>query len=111
MNPLPSAGCDKEQKKKASDYPVMKSRCSTCPFRTDKRGRHPDPKLVSSIMQRAMSQGSHLCHHPRSSNKQTETHLCRGARDFQLQVFHRLGLLEAPTDAAWQKQLEKSEAS
>lgn len=44
----------------------------------------------------------HICHHQTLNNK-SATHLCRGARDFQLQIFHRLGLLEEPTDECWGK--------
>lgn len=29
--------------------------------------------------------------------------LCRGARNVQLEVFCALGVIEAPTDAAWEK--------
>jgi len=31
------------------------------------------------------------------------THLCRGARDMQLTILHRLGLIAEPTDEAFKE--------
>ena len=85
-----------------STYPVMPKRCATCPFRTDERGNYLDDELVTKIQQQCLAEASQICHHSRLSN-QPETHLCRGARDFQLTIFHRLGLLTEPTDEEWNK--------
>ena len=38
------------------DYSVMKRKCATCPFRTDERGRHPDPRLVSRIQKQVLTE-------------------------------------------------------
>lgn len=84
-----------------SNFPVMPRQCPSCPFRTDADGRHPDPELVSRIQQRCFSEASQICHHPRTHGNQ-QTHLCRGARDFQIQIFYRLGVLKTPTDKAWE---------
>jgi len=54
------------------------------------------------IRERCLSEASQICHHPILNGK-TETHLCRGARDFQLEIFHRLGVIESETDQAWDK--------
>ena len=43
------------------DYPVMKRKCTTCPFRTDERGRHADPRLVSRIQKQVLSEASQIC--------------------------------------------------
>lgn len=83
------------------NFPVMKTKCATCPFRVDERGRNPDVSLVNSVTGRLL-ESSQICHHPRLKGK-TETHLCRGARDWQLTIFFRLGFLSAPTDEAWSK--------
>lgn len=83
-----------------SKFPVMPAQCPTCPFRTDADGRHSDVRLVSQLQLRCLTEGNQICHHSRWKGKPT-THLCRGARDYQLQIFHRLGLLDTPTDAAW----------
>lgn len=85
-----------------SGYPVMAKQCATCPFRTDEHGRHPDGALVAKIQQRCLTEASQICHHPTMSG-QPQTHICRGARDFQLQILYRIGLLVEPTDAAWQR--------
>jgi len=88
------------------NYPVMLNKCVTCPFRTDESGRHPYPELTSKLMKQVICEASQICHHPRQAGK-PETHLCRGARDYQLTIFHRLGVIPAPTDAAWQETFKK----
>jgi hypothetical protein len=88
-----------------SKFPVMPAQCSTCPFRTDANGRHPNVRLVNQLQLRCLTEGNHIFHHPRLKGKPT-THLCRGARDYQLQIFHRLGLLDTPTDAAWARAVD-----
>ncbi|MGI2907161.1 hypothetical protein [Tolypothrix sp. VBCCA 56010] len=88
------------------NYLVMPAKCVTCPFRTDEHGRHPNPQLTSKLMQQVICEASQICHHPRQAGK-PETHLCRGARDYQLTIFHRLGVIPAPTDAAWQETIKK----
>lgn len=89
-----------------SNFPVMAHQCSSCPFRTDKKGRNLTPELASKIMVQVMTEASQICHHPRLHNKE-ETHLCRGARDYQMMVFHRLGVIDAPTDEAWNRTLDR----
>lgn len=83
-----------------NNFPVMQKECSTCPFKKNEDGKNQNPKLVARIQQQVLQESSQICHHPRLSGKD-ETHLCRGARNFQLQIFHRIGFLEAPTDVAW----------
>ena len=80
-------------------FPVMKSRCPTCPFNLDERGRELAPRITNSIKSRSL-EVSQICHHPRIYGKK-ETHLCRGARDFQLTLLHRLNFIQSPTDAAF----------
>jgi hypothetical protein len=78
----------------------MKSKCATCPF-----GPNGDQRLRAEVELRTMTEASQICHHPRVHGKK-ETHLCRGARDHQLQVFHRIGMLESATDEAWDHAVE-----
>lgn len=82
-------------------WPVMQRQCTTCPFRTDECGRRIDPQLAARVESRLL-EVSQICHHPRLENK-PETHLCRGARNWQLTIFHRLGVLAEPTDKAWKE--------
>jgi len=88
------------------DWKVMRTQCATCPFRINAYGRHNDPALVTKIQARCLSEASQICHHPRLKGRR-ETRLCRGARNFQLAIFHRIGFLVAPTDAAWDAIISK----
>ena len=92
--------------KKIDGWQVRKAKCPTCPFRTDERGRHRDPHLVGRIQEQCLKKASQICHHPALYGK-PQTYLCRGARDFQLEIFYRLGLLKEPSDAAWKRVYEK----
>ena len=85
-----------------TNFPVMPNKCETCPFRFNNQGRHPDERLVARVQQDVIANARQICHHPRLLGK-PETHLCRGARDFQLQVFYRLGYLAEPTDECWEQ--------
>lgn len=83
--------------------PVMKEMCATCPFRKGS----PYAYLASDLTNSALGKSSRICHSTGSNNainKRTgkPRALCRGARDIQLQVFHRLGVIEAATDEAWE---------
>lgn len=74
--------------------PVMTSRCTTCPFNPD-----GDPHTRQTVLNRIL-EASQICHHPALHDK-PETHLCRGARDVQLELMHRLKVIPEPTDTAW----------
>lgn len=71
---------------------VNKKRCKSCPFN---EGGCVSVRL--KVEERVLTDASQLCH---GTDNKT---LCRGARDFQLQAFHRIGILEEPTDACWDK--------
>ena len=75
-----------------SKFSVTKKQCQTCPFRTDKRGKHPDEELVAKIQMRVLTESNQICHHHKLLDK-PKLHLCRGAKDFQLEIFNRLNLL------------------
>ncbi len=79
------------------NFPIMAARCATCPFNDG-----GDLALRSRIEGQVLSEASQTCHSTRQANGR-DTHLCRGARDFQLTIFHRLGVLSEPTDACWTK--------
>lgn len=85
------------------NFPVMKGMCLTCPFRHEHEGQI---EIADMVRERCMTEASQICHHPWLHNK-NEDHLCRGARDFQLQVFHGMGVIEAATDEAWSKKREE----
>lgn len=89
-----------------SGWPVMKSKCPTCPFNKEENGRDAVPDIADMVRRRCLTEASQICHHPRLHGKK-EDHLCRGARDFQLEFFHRLGLLDIPTDEAWENKAQE----
>lgn len=92
---------NRRRKRNVRDWPVMVKQCATCVLRCDEQGRYVDPHIARTVIDRCLTQASQICHHPALHGKR-ETHLCRGARDYQLMIFHRLGFLSAPTDEAWQ---------
>jgi hypothetical protein len=82
--------------KSVRGWPLMKRKCTTCPF-----GPNGDPFIRDGVVSR-LFKGSQRCHHPVLAGKK-ETHLCRGARDLQLTILTGFGLLDEPTDAAFEK--------
>ena len=94
------------KKQDVRDWQVMPQQCSSCPFREGPDGRVPDPKLLASVQVRVLTRASQICHHPTLHGKR-QTHLCRGARDYQLMIFYRLGFLKEPTDRAWQEKADQ----
>lgn len=86
--------------KPIKDWPVMARACRTCVFSQDSGGEFCYPDLARMVEGRLL-QVSQICHHPRLSGHK-ETHLCRGTRDRQIEIFYRMGFLEEPTDACWQ---------
>ena len=82
------------------NWPVMAKQCRTCVFATDKEGRWVNPELAHMVENRMLT-CSQICHAPRLHGK-SETHLCRGTRDRQIELMHRMGFLLEPTDEAWE---------
>ena len=79
------------------NFPVMKGMCKTCPFKEEHVGA---VEIANMVKARCMTEASQICHHPALHGKK-ETHLCRGARDYQLKIFHRMGFIDEPSDEAW----------
>jgi hypothetical protein len=84
-----------------SKFRLRKNRCSTCSF-NPKGDRH----IRSMVEQRCLTEASQICHHEQILNKKA-THLCRGARDFQLQFYYRIGFLSTPTDEALTRKIKE----
>lgn len=76
-------------------WEVMPKRCGSCPFNDN-----GDQQTRGMVEKRCINSASQICHHPRLKGGK-QTHLCRGARDFQLKIFFRMGFISAPTDEAW----------
>ncbi len=84
----------------------MAANCATCPFRPKAEGGWEEVREL--LTQRALSEASPICHSTGpgalkrpQSGRFTPARICRGARNFQLEIFARLGWIEAPTDEAW----------
>lgn len=82
--------------------PVRETMCGTCPFKEGSKYAFLQDYLTTS----ALTEASRKCHST-GVNAIAETtvppHLCRGARDKQLQLMHAMGVIEAETDEAWNK--------
>lgn len=86
------------------NLPVRATMCATCPFRPGSKYDGLVPYLAES----ALTEATRICHSTGSNNginRRTgkPQAVCRGARDLQLQYFHAIGFIEAPTDDAWNK--------
>lgn len=88
-------------KKSKRSIPVNTHQCTTCPF-LDTGWTH----VRSLLMERALTEGSPICHSTGGKNalvkSQGPARICRGARDFQIQALYRMGILDAPTEKAWE---------
>lgn len=78
----------------------MAKQCSTCVFKMLPNGDWLNPDLAEMVEKRILA-CSQICHHPRLHGKK-EDHLCRGTRDRQIDLMHKMGVITAPTDAAWE---------
>lgn len=80
-----------------SKLPVMSKRCESCPFNDD-----GCKSIRQMVMDRSLEM-SQTCHSTGVVHGKEDTHLCRGARDYQIELMYRLGVIESPTDEAWDK--------
>lgn len=75
----------------AAKHPVRATQCATCIFRPD--GFQLSPGRMAEIQAYTLEGKPHLCH-------TTKRLACRGSRDYALAIWHRMGLIRAPTDEA-----------
>lgn len=85
---------------------VMPSHCKSCVLRPDISKRIPlaDGRLAE-IEMNALNGINQICHHGKDNT------LCRGVRNFQLDIFHKLGIIKEPTDACLLQTMKKVLAS
>lgn len=89
------------QYENARQMHVMERMCATCPFRDQGW-----VEVRDLLTKRALREATPICHstgRALSKKRLGPSRLCRGARDFQLTVFYRMGFIEAATDEAWNK--------
>lgn len=82
-------------------YTVQPRQCHTCIFRPAQQV--VCPQRLAEIQAYLLQGNTHLCHSPdqaEPASHKRNTHACRGGRDWQLQIWHRLGFLDQPTDEA-----------
>ena len=83
-------------------WPVNEVCCTSCPFRERDDGRQQNPELASTVIGRIGLSSSQICHHPDLAGKESDS-LCRGARDWQLTMLHRIGLISEVSDEAFDR--------
>jgi hypothetical protein len=74
----------------ASDLPVMKACCKTCPFR-EVNGRWLDPELASKVIERTLFQAHQICHGTEGEYREAHNR-CKGAFDHNYTIYERMGL-------------------
>ena len=72
---------------------LRKKQCVTCPFRED--GYKISVGELDRIHAMLIEAGHHLCH-----SDETNRTICRGAREWQLEIWYRMQLIKAPTHEA-----------
>lgn len=74
---------------------VMPVQCETCIFRDVQH--FVSPARLQVIKNYLIAGERHVCHKPSSMRNDVA---CRGGRNLQLLIWHRMGFIDAPTDDA-----------
>lgn len=88
----------------SDDVRCRKRQCASCPFGPPSAKRIILSEERLAEIRAYLAQGmSHMCHSDSSNNT-----VCRGGRNFQLQVFCEIGIIPEPTDAALREAMRKA---
>src|SRR5262249_14019732 len=84
-------------------HPVRSTMCATCPFRPNSPYAYLQDTLTL-----ASTESARICHSTGPANAVNPkpgkpARICRGSRDFQLQLMFALRVIDSPTDEAWQR--------
>ena len=82
-------------------YPVQQIPCKTCPF----TGTNPLTLALDDLVsyyQNLLGNGQHFCH------SVSNTKICRGGRNIQLKWLCAIGMLDTPTDEAFDKAVNEA---
>lgn len=82
-------------------YPVQKKPCKTCPFAGETPLILPQSDLVN-YYENLLGNGQHFCHSVNNSK------ICRGGRNFQLKWLCSVGMLDEPTDEAFNQAMKET---
>jgi hypothetical protein len=91
---------------------VQKVMCASCPFGKfgeaigSELGRENFNELQNHLTIQCLTESNQYCHKNELKGK-VSNHVCRGARNVQLQYFYYLGILESLSDEAWEKAVER----
>ena len=82
----------------------MPSCCKNCVLHPDHKKRiHLREKKFVEIQEEALSGTNQICHNsPEGENK-----ICRGVRDYQIMIFHRLGYINEETEESLLEKMEQ----
>jgi hypothetical protein len=73
--------------------------CKTCIFRPQGQRLEISPMRFAEIQEYLIQGQPHTCH-TENPREPPSGYVCRGARNYQLQIWHRYGMITEPTDAA-----------
>ena len=77
-----------------------KKKCKSCIFREDDQAIKLSPGRKAEIQTYLLEGTNHVCH-------QTDK-TCRGGREFQAEMWYRLGLLKEPTVACLEETVNRA---
>ena len=86
-------------KRRSSPMPTQPTMCGSCVFREDGNQVKLSPGRLDEIRAYTIQGMPHQCHHPQLHGKPGEVG-CRGARDYLLTMWYRMGLIPQPSDEA-----------
>jgi len=92
--------------KRKTPKPVAEKMCGSCIFRSDGNQANIRPGRLDEIRTYLLNGKAHQCHGPQIKGKRTSI-VCRGGRDYQLQVWSRMGLITEATDEALEDTMRK----
>lgn len=74
----------------ASELPVMKAYCSTCPFKPNENGIWADGRLANEVINRTLFNSHQICHGTEGKNREPHNR-CKGAFDHNMEIYSRMG--------------------
>ena len=81
-------------------FKCNEKQCKTCPFKQENYSMLSGGRW-EEIYGYLLKGVNHLCH---STN---DTTVCRGGRDWQLTIFHRMGFIREATDTALEMEMKR----